>query len=178
MYMDVLKKISNLKFRLSTLLLIVVVSSALSVFIARLVDTNRTKDNEPDQTQTSEQTDEVTPAPSVPPSQSFSGVLPCADCSGIHTELTLQKDPEDPTEGVYVLKQTYVGKSTSPQTSLGKWNVVRGTTKNSEAIVLELKSGKALFEYWLVVDNDTLQMLDLQKNQIQSSVNLQLKRKE
>ena len=94
------------------------------------------------------------------------------------TELTLQKNSEDPSEGTYFLKETYEGKSTQPITTLGKWKVVRGTPQNPDAIVIELKPSNGTQEqYWLVVDNDTIQMLDSQKNTIKSTSNIQLKRK-
>lgn len=47
----------------------------------------------------------------------YKGVLPCADCEGIRTEITINGD------GTYVLKQEYIGpKNTSESHGKYTWN--------------------------------------------------------
>lgn len=48
----------------------------------------------------------------------YEGLLPCADCEGIKTVVTLNKD------NTYVIKELYVGKDMKPQESKGtfKWD--------------------------------------------------------
>lgn len=45
----------------------------------------------------------------------YKGVLPCADCEGIETELTLDRD------GSYTLKTTYLGKNATPFENSGTY---------------------------------------------------------
>lgn len=53
----------------------------------------------------------------------YKGVLPCADCEGIETELMLHKD------STYMLRQTYLGKTAAPvYNSDGNWVWVDGNT--------------------------------------------------
>ena len=49
--------------------------------------------------------------------QSYSGVLPCADCSGLKTSLFLQQD------GTYILQEIYQGSKDGDQAfaSYGSW---------------------------------------------------------
>lgn len=48
----------------------------------------------------------------------YTGILPCADCEGIKTQITLHQDL------TYVKKQTYLGKTDETYTITGKfsWN--------------------------------------------------------
>ncbi|MFN4286301.1 MAG: copper resistance protein NlpE [Lacibacter sp.] len=53
----------------------------------------------------------------------YKGVLPCADCEGIETELMLHKD------STYMLRQTYLGKAAAPVVNTdGNWVWVDGNT--------------------------------------------------
>lgn len=49
--------------------------------------------------------------------QSYQGVLPCADCSGLDTSLFLDSD------GTFILKEVYLGTKDGDQTfaEYGKW---------------------------------------------------------
>lgn len=53
----------------------------------------------------------------------YNGTMPCADCQGIETSLTLNKD------GSYVLKTKYLGKSDVVNEKTGKftWNTAGST---------------------------------------------------
>lgn len=52
---------------------------------------------------------------------SFSGILPCADCGGIKTTLTLNKD------NTYELVQDYDGRGTFAET--GNWQLIDNQTE-------------------------------------------------
>jgi uncharacterized lipoprotein NlpE involved in copper resistance len=163
------------RVRLSLVILLVIAVAALSV--ATMVQYYKNTELHEDTAQQEQQNIALQSSQTQPGPQSFSGKLPCADCSGITTSLTLQKNSDDPSEGTFVMIQTYEGKGTQPVTTLGKWDVVRGTPLNKDAIVIKLKpSDGSVNQYWLVVDNDTLQMLDTQENLIKSPFSLQLKR--
>jgi copper homeostasis protein (lipoprotein) len=48
--------------------------------------------------------------------ENYSGILPCADCEGLQTNLMLKKNNE------YEISYTYLGKSSTLQTKLGKFS--------------------------------------------------------
>jgi uncharacterized lipoprotein NlpE involved in copper resistance len=52
----------------------------------------------------------------------YKGVIPCADCEGIETIISLQSD------SIYTVATTYLGKQEKAITAKGKWNWVDGFT--------------------------------------------------
>jgi copper homeostasis protein (lipoprotein) len=110
-----------------------------------------------------------------PVSQTFAGTLPCADCSGLQTELILTQTIPNAWHGTFKMKQIYEGKSVNPLLTTGTWEMSQGSPSDSQAKILELKTETEQPEYWLVVDNNTIQMLDSQKNTINSPFNNVLK---
>ncbi|WP_080892285.1 copper resistance protein NlpE [Photobacterium leiognathi subsp. mandapamensis] len=62
----------------------------------------------------------------------YTGIEPCADCSGIETSLTLKDD------GTFILDQTYQGKETKPLTTEGKFN----WNDQGDTITLNLGGGQ------------------------------------
>ena len=80
-----------------------------------------------------------------PGASRYAGVLPCADCSGIRTELMLLQDPDSGEPQIYELRETHLGSmSTEGEktiTSRGKWAIVRGTPADANATVYRLESG-------------------------------------
>ena len=178
-----MKKLTKIKIGVPVIIALCIFIAGMSSFITSYIFKQQViaqlpKMDEPDQPDQPDQAGQAISQPPIPKSQTFDGVLPCADCSGLKTELILQKDPEDPTEGVYTLQETYEGKSKTPNVTLGKWNVVRGTNTDPQAIVIELKTGNETIGDWLVVDNNTLEMLSLQKTHINSPFNLKLTRRQ
>ena len=79
------------------------------------------------------------PAPIVPEPLvlKFSGVLPCADCPGIATELTLTRKAAGWAEGTYRLKETYIERG-GPPVATGQWTTLRGDATDDDATVYEL----------------------------------------
>lgn len=102
----------------------------------------------------------------------FHGTLPCADCPGIETTLTLSNVPGK-TEGTYVLKEQYLNQRTTETT--GKWVASVGNKKNPKATILVLtpKDGSSLRNF-LKVNAQELIMLDRNRNGIPSKQNLTL----
>ena len=73
---------------------------------------------------------------------SFSGLLPCADCPGLKTELTLTRDAPYSGDGTYRLVETYLERG-APFTSTGVWGTLRGDAIDPDATVYELNPEKA-----------------------------------
>lgn len=96
-----------------------------------------------------------------PMQQSYQGVLPCADCSGLDTSLFLDSD------GTFVLKEIYRGSKEGDQTfaEYGKW------ARTADKLVLT--NGQGEKRYFQPVGKN-LVMLDQQGLPIQSKLNYQL----
>src|SRR5690606_12535254 len=69
-------------------------------------------------------------------SEVYKGVLPCADCSGLQTELTLIHAP-NAGMGTWILKETYTGKDRVVETK-GEWTHLRGIPGNKNATAIDL----------------------------------------
>jgi copper homeostasis protein (lipoprotein) len=91
----------------------------------------------------------------------FSGTLPCADCSGIATTLTLTRKAAGWAEGTYRLKQTYIDRG-PPRVTTGDWTTLRGDATDDDATVYELDPDKAQgAQHFLRVGDDAaLRLLD------------------
>ena len=76
----------------------------------------------------------------------FKGTLPCSDCQGIETSLTLIKKDEGTAEGTYVLLETFVGKSPDPVVAEGTWTTLRGSAADPDATVYELNPDSLEFQ--------------------------------
>lgn len=108
-------------------------------------------------------------------SEIYQGTLPCADCSGLLTELTFKKNAPEASGGAYLLKETYQGKNDKPFEKEGNWIMTKGNTKNPNSIIYELDSDKpGQSSYYLKVDEKTIKMLDRNKNEIESPFDLSL----
>ncbi|ATM94720.1 copper homeostasis/adhesion lipoprotein NlpE [Yersinia frederiksenii] len=96
-----------------------------------------------------------------PMQQSYHGVLPCADCSGLDTSLFLDSD------GTFVLKETYQGSKNGDESfaEYGTW------ARTADKLVLT--NGQGEKRYFQPVGKN-LVMLDIQGLLIKSSLNYQL----
>ncbi len=68
----------------------------------------------------------------------FKGTLPCADCAGVETSLTLVQKDDGTAEGTYVLIETFTGKSEDPVVTEGAWTTLRGSAADPDDTVYEL----------------------------------------
>lgn len=108
-------------------------------------------------------------------SGTWQGTTPCADCSGIINTLTLyQKAPNDFTDAVYRLHLKYIDRGSF--TNYGTWTILRGRPADPDATVYQLDPDKQGKQYYLRVDDDTLQQLDGDMKPIDSKMNFTLKR--
>ncbi len=110
----------------------------------------------------------------------FEGVLPCADCEGIRTELTLYQDVANADNNNYILKETYLGVNTGDTTftSKGRWDIVKGIKTDKDASVFFLNYDRPDEpKYFLKQDDSTIVMLDKEQNKIDSLLNYTLRKR-
>lgn len=117
-----------------------------------------------------------TPAPGQQVMGFYVGTLPCADCSGIRTELTLLADASGRTS--YWLKESYLGKPEKDATfESGGGSQLEPAAYDAKAQVYRLteaRSGEKRF--FLKVSDDELRALDRSGKPIQSKLAFSLKR--
>jgi hypothetical protein len=107
----------------------------------------------------------------------YRGVLPCADCPGIDTTLSLlANSPNDLDHTRYVLKSSYQERNNT-FTETGTWTIVHGTPDHPGATVYQLKpkDGGQPTNFLRISDNEILQ-LDSERRRIDSKLNFSLKR--
>ncbi|RBQ33112.1 copper homeostasis/adhesion lipoprotein NlpE [Rahnella variigena] len=94
--------------------------------------------------------------------QSYSGVLPCADCSGLKTSLFLQQD------GTYILQEIYQGSKDGDQAfaSYGSW------ARTADKLVLTGNDGEKRYFH---PKDENLEMLDMSGEPITSQFSYTLK---
>lgn len=103
------------------------------------------------------------PLPQLP--ATFAAVLPCANCEGIETRITLRAD------GTFFSQQIYLGKPKPNQASdLGRW------VMSHYGNVLIIQGQQSEPRYFRVKHPDTLEMLDLEARTIFSDLNYKLTR--
>ncbi len=101
----------------------------------------------------------------------YMGILPCADCSGLKTELTLYAN------GTYFLRETYLATRYGDQahTSFGKYKRIRNRGRG----IVQLNYDKPQEVYnFIAPDDDNLRVLDKQLNEIDTPMNMTLKRRD
>ena len=110
----------------------------------------------------------------------FEGVLQCADCEGIKTELTLYQDAANSENNNYILKETYLGNKTGDTSfsSTGKWDILRGIKGSPDAVVYFLNYDEPEdSRYYLKKSEDSLLMLDKEQQIIASPLHYELIRR-
>jgi copper homeostasis protein (lipoprotein) len=99
----------------------------------------------------------------------YTGVLPCADCPGIHYTLNLWPDR------AYFLRMTYLGKGQGDGESfddIGVW------TLSPDEKTLTLRGGREAPVMFSIKTRDVLRKLDLKGKEIASKLNYDLVRRE
>lgn len=102
---------------------------------------------------------------------SYAGTLPCADCAGILTELTLYATPGSGAASRYDLRETYLATAEGDRTvsAAGQWAVVRGSASDSAATVYQLNpENPAATRSFRRVDHLRLRQLDRERSEIGS----------
>lgn len=103
----------------------------------------------------------------------WAGQLPCADCAGIRTELTLLAD------GSFRLKETYLGTKDGDRTteSTGQYVTMNGMPGDSTAQVYHLNPlAPAATRYFKALGDTAVVMLDQMMRPIESRLNYTLRR--
>jgi hypothetical protein len=73
-------------------------------------------------------------------SGTFEGTLPCADCPGLHTLITLNSD------GTFHMEETYLERSEEPTITDGKWVLDKD--------IITFTAGDYKFEYKLISEKE------------------------
>jgi len=112
----------------------------------------------------------------------YEGILPCADCEGIKTTLTLFQNNLK-KQYTYRLQEEYLGQSNGKIfETTGKWNALKGTQQDPKAIVYQLAvqnddpEDSDVINY-LIVNKNTIKMIDEEMNEYESKLNYTLSRK-
>lgn len=88
----------------------------------------------------------------------FTGVLPCAGCAGVQTELTLASDWEGRYR--YRLVETRLDGGETLE-SEGTWTVLRGTPDEPDSVVYQLDPDRpGQRRHFLVLDERRISLLD------------------
>ena len=104
---------------------------------------------------------------------SFAGVLPCADCSGILTELRLYTEQPSGRPARYELTETYLGgrDGGGSFSTTNRWALLRGTATDPDAIVVQLDLGRIDAHKNLVrVGEDELRLVDRNLKEIPPTI--------
>lgn len=111
----------------------------------------------------------------------YKGTLPCADCSGLDTELKLYaKSRFDTTYALYIETRTYRGTRNGDvaYSDRGEWAVLKGSASDPNATVYQLNPDRpSESQFYLLRDRGAvLQQLDRELKAISSQMNITLKR--
>lgn len=111
----------------------------------------------------------------------YAGTLPCADCEGIATELSVWSKGEfDYTECRFRLTETYLGKPDGANVFVteGPWYLERGSGDDPDDTVYALDLGGGSFRNFAIEDESTLVLLSHSENKrIVSDLNYALVRR-
>ncbi|MDO8914079.1 MAG: copper resistance protein NlpE N-terminal domain-containing protein [Phenylobacterium sp.] len=108
----------------------------------------------------------------------FAGDLPCTDCPGLRTELTLTRDAPYSGGGTYKLVETYLERG-APIITTGIWGTLRGDAVDPDATVYELNPEKpepARRHFRRVGDDEALKVLGGDRTPLPDSLPSTLKR--
>jgi copper homeostasis protein (lipoprotein) len=99
----------------------------------------------------------------------FAGVMPCADCAGILTELRLYAEQPSGRPARYELTETYLGSLEGDRSisRTGRWGTTRGAASDPGSTVVQLDLGRPdMPRNLLRVGEDELRLLDLKRQEI------------
>ncbi|NML36292.1 copper resistance protein NlpE [Chitinophaga sp. G-6-1-13] len=108
----------------------------------------------------------------------YTGTLPCADCSGIQTTLSLEENGPD-GEQSFKLKETYQGVAGKDQTfnSEGTYKVLHGDAEDKDAEIIQLNPDKDQnLQRYFRRAGDVLRQLDKDRQAVPSAMTYSLKR--
>lgn len=99
----------------------------------------------------------------------FTGVLPCADCEGIKTTITFNLSDDEKAPHTYSETDTYMGRGTIVTTN-GTWQYASNPSM-PDAVIIELTEEGSVGgkEYYMVVNDNTIEMLSPSMEKITDS---------
>lgn len=118
------------------------------------------------------ETTTTTPTPKLIEVGPFSGTLPCADCPGIETVLTLYFDAQTNEPVKYFANETYINQ-TSPLSGQGKFIKI---DKDGKTLFQIEPEDPELSKYYLQVNENTLRQLDRNGNEFANKTSYELKK--
>lgn len=101
----------------------------------------------------------------------FAGMLPCADCAGIRTELRLLAARQSGQPTRYEAKETYVATRDGDRTfeRSGRWTIMRGMPDDPDATIYQLDFDQPhATRNYLKVGDQELRLLDHEQRDIAS----------
>ena len=102
----------------------------------------------------------------------YTGILPCADCAGIRTDLWVYAEQPAGAASRYGLRETYIGTRDGDRTveRTGRLALTRGTANDREATVYQLESERSDGRRNFVRAGDNeLRLLDREKRELPPS---------
>jgi copper homeostasis protein (lipoprotein) len=102
----------------------------------------------------------------------YTGILPCADCAGIRTDLWVYAEQPSGEASRYGLRETYIGTRDGDRTveRTGRLALTRGTANDREATVYQLESERSDGRRNFVRAGDNeLRLLDREKRELPPS---------
>lgn len=103
----------------------------------------------------------------------FEGILPCADCMGVKTNLVLNDDSLS-----YFLTETYMGKQNSDSVFMRSGSFARLTAPDSVTTILELSAAKESPPlFYKVVSDSIIKKLDVEGKEMLGNHSYLLTRK-
>lgn len=96
----------------------------------------------------------------------YKGDLPCADCPGIKETLTLTATDSAQTTGGYLMEDLYLERNPKPFSTHGLWEIV-----DTNILKLIPQTSSSQPQFFLVLTNGNLQMLDSNMQKIDSPFN-------
>lgn len=109
----------------------------------------------------------------------YAGTLPCADCSGIRTRLTMYAKRGFTGGGTFALLEEYLGTRDGNRRfeTRGRWILLRGTPTDVDATVYQLNvDGAERVMFFLRVGDEAVRLLDREQREIRSTANYTLAR--
>lgn len=90
------------------------------------------------------------------PQSTYSGMLPCADCPGIQTNLTLNAD------GTFVMEQEYLDKPDGQVTTKGTYDI---NGLDNRYVLLHPEGQSDMSPYLIYMDKDTIEFRDIENGE-------------
>jgi copper homeostasis protein (lipoprotein) len=102
----------------------------------------------------------------------FAGILPCADCAGILTELHLYAEQPSRRPTRYELVETFLGTQEGNRSigTTGPWSRLRGSANDPDAAVVQIDLGRIdALKNFLRIGDSELRLLDRNRQEIFSA---------